>query len=76
MSDITREKYGRLMARIEELEERGEDLEKQLAGEEAAADSAAAAVLGQELKDVAEQLAKARSELARISDGCGKPHTM
>ncbi|MDD2765157.1 MAG: ABC transporter C-terminal domain-containing protein [Opitutaceae bacterium] len=75
MTDFAREKYERLMARVAELEERIEDLQNQLAGDEGAADPPAAAVIRQELRDRAEQLAQARSELSRISDGCGKPHS-
>jgi predicted nucleic acid-binding Zn-ribbon protein len=76
MTNIAREEYERLMVRIGELEERIEDLQHQLAGDESAADLQAADVLRQELRDLTEQLAKARSELSRISDGCGKPHAL
>ena len=74
MTDLTREKYQRLMARIEALEERFEDLRNQLSGDTVSGDPSAAGVIRQELEDVAGQLAAARSELSRISDGCGKPH--
>ena len=70
MTDIAREKYQRLMARIAALEERVEDLQRQLAGEPAAE------VIRQELKDRSEQLAQARAELSRLSDGCGRPHPL
>lgn len=74
MTDLTREKYQRLMARIDALEERFEDLRNQLSGDVVSGDPSAAEVIRQELEDVAGQLAAARSELSRISDGCGKPH--
>lgn len=74
MTDLTREKYQRLMARIDALEERFEDLRNQLSGDVVSADPSAAEVIRQELEDMAGQLAAARSELSRISDGCGKPH--
>ncbi|MFA5057330.1 MAG: hypothetical protein WC485_04410 [Opitutaceae bacterium] len=69
MTDFVWEKYERLMARIAGLEEQIEDLQNQLAGDEGAA------VIRQELRDRSEQLAQARTELSRISDGCGKPHS-
>ena len=73
MTDITREKYLRLMAQVDELEDRVTDLEAQLAGP---AKGDPETVLEQELKDAQEALALRRSELSRISDGCGKPHSI
>ena len=73
MTDITREKYQRLMGRIQTLEEMIEELQGRSAGDPAP-DPPAAEDLARELKDLTEQLARARSELARLSDGCGKPH--
>lgn len=58
MRDLTREKYAPLMVRIEELEEMIEAMNQ------TDDDSLAA---------IREELAARRSELARISDGCGKP---
>jgi predicted nucleic acid-binding Zn-ribbon protein len=75
MTDFVREKYERLMARIAELEQRIEDLQEQQAGDQGVADQPTADVIRQELRDRSEQLAQARSELSRISDGCGKPHS-
>jgi predicted nucleic acid-binding Zn-ribbon protein len=72
MTDVVREKYARLMAQIEELEDRVADLDQQLSDDEYKGDR----VLQQELRDLTEQLAQKRSELSRISDGCGKPHPM
>lgn len=76
MTDITREKYERLMAKVAELEERIEALEEQLPEDEKAGNLPETEVIRQELKDLKEQLAKSRSELSRISNGCGKPHPM
>jgi hypothetical protein len=76
MTDIARQRYERLMAQIADLEERVETLEQDLATGEGVGDAQDAAVLRQELKDLTEQLARERSELSRISDGCGRPHPM
>ncbi len=73
MTDPARATYQRLMGRIETLEELIEELQGQSAAG-AAPDPPDAAGLARELKDLTEQLAAARSELARLSDGCGKPH--
>ena len=74
MTDIAREKYARLMAQIEELEDRVADLEMMLANEEEPSEGDDARIIQQEMKDLLEQLATKRSELSRLSDGCGKPH--
>lgn len=60
-ADVAREKYLYLMTEIEGLEDNIEKLEKK-------------AVFGKELEKLKEELAVIRNELARISDGCGKPH--
>jgi hypothetical protein len=60
-TDVVREKYLHLMAEIEDLEENIEKLEKK-------------AVAGNNLEKLKEELAARKSELARISDGCGTPH--
>jgi len=76
MTDLLREKYLRLMSRIEELEEQVADLEQE---QEVAKDSPDAkemeVVIG-ELAARRTELAAKRNELARLSDGCGKPHPM
>ncbi len=71
--DATREKFVRLMAEIEDLEERVEDLERE--GEVAAEspNPRDAAIVEQELHDLSEELAGKRNELARISNGCSTP---
>jgi archaellum component FlaC len=71
MTDPAREKYVRLMTEIEDLEERVEDLEKEV---EVVKGSPDAKVVKEELEDLRAGLATKRNELARISDGCGKPH--
>jgi cell division septum initiation protein DivIVA len=74
MTDIAREKYERLMTRVSELEDRVADLEGQLAGEDISDHASTPAVIRHELQEAREQLAQERSELSRLSDGCGKPH--
>jgi len=76
MIDIAREKYARLMAQIEELEDRVDTLETMLTSNNDPTNPQDAAIIQQELKDLLEQLATKRSELTRLSDGCGKPHPM
>ena len=57
-----REKYVYLMTEIEDLEGKIEKLEKK-------------AAFGKELEELKNGLATIKNELARISDGCGTPHT-
>lgn len=76
MTDIAREKYLRLMAHIGDLEDRIEDLERELENDQGKDGTPGADVIRQELIDLTEQLARGRSELSRVSDGCGKPHPM
>jgi cell division septum initiation protein DivIVA len=71
MTDIMREKYQRLMEEIGELEDRIDNMNKEADyAKETGADSRG---LLQECADLQEELAEKRTELARISDGCGKP---
>ena len=60
-TDVVREKYLHLMTEIEDLEENIEKLEKK-------------SVAAKNLEKMKEELAAKKSELARISDGCGTPH--
>jgi predicted nucleic acid-binding Zn-ribbon protein len=76
MTEIIREKYARLIAQIRALEDRVEDLEKQQAEATGAEEAQDLPVIRRELEDLEMQLALKRSELSRISDGCGKPHPM
>ena len=75
MSDPVREKYLRLMTDIAGLEDRLEDLNRQLkSGCEENPDDTE--ILRQEIKSLSELLAEKRNELSRLSDGCGKPHPL
>lgn len=65
MADITRQTFARLMSEIEVLEETVESLGGRPPGDADAARRLAAAE---------EELLAKRRELARISDGCGRPH--
>lgn len=62
MKNLNREKYSRLMAEIEQLEDCVYELENEQP------------VNSEQLEKARTQLAAKRNELARISDGCGKPH--
>lgn len=61
-NEIERQKYLRLIVQVEELEERVAALEQQKQ-------------TGGELRLLQEQLADARTELTRVSNGCGQPRT-
>jgi hypothetical protein len=61
MKDLAHEKFARLMTDLDELESQVEGLLR------TKPDSPA-------LHELQEHLAEKRSELARISDGCGTPH--
>ena len=67
MTDVSREKYVRIMTEIDELEDKVEELE-----------DAIAAGGGQEKKrvldELRERLAERMWELARITDACKKIH--
>ncbi len=67
MTDVTREKYVRLMTDISELEDRVEELETAVAGD-------ASAPCRAELDAARERLAERMWELARITDACKKIH--
>jgi len=73
MKDIQRNKYLQLMARIDELEGRIEELQEPGCVTEEIMEPHE---LEHELKRLQEELAENRNELARISDGCGKPHPL
>ena len=65
-TDPAREKYVRLMTEIEDLEDTIEKLEKKKKLEKAT---------HTKLDSLKAKLADKKNELARISDGCGTPHT-
>ena len=67
MTDVTREKYVRLMAEIDELEDRCEELENAVA-------AGGAEEQRIELAGLRERLAERMWELARITDACKKIH--
>lgn len=71
MIDVNHEKYARLMAEIENLED-------ELAVYEQRDGVSSEIVDEEELKDdlriLKEKLAEKRNELKRLSDGCGTPH--
>ncbi len=64
-NDIARQKYLLLMTEVEELEDQIATLEKQ----------ASSNTHKQQLEQLQEQLGARRTELTRLSDGCGTPHS-
>ncbi len=68
-ADVAREKYVHLMTEIEDLEDK---LEKYDA--KGLKNKAKRALTEKEIELIREELAAKKNELARISDGCGKPH--
>lgn len=68
-ADVAREKYVHLMTEIEDLEDK---LEKYDA--KGSKKKAMQAFTEREVLVMKEALAAKKNELARISDGCGKPH--
>ncbi len=74
MTDVLREKYRRLFASVQELEDRVADLASELQTASESPNPADAEVVEQELRSLKEELTAKRNELTRLSDGCGKPH--
>ncbi len=67
MTDVSREKYVRIMTEIDEIEDQTEELEDAIAaggGQEKK----------KELDELRERLAERMWELARITDACKKIH--
>jgi chromosome segregation ATPase len=62
MKDLAREKYVKLMDEIEKIEDVITQLEDESPVDQKQLDNARA------------ELSTKKNELARISDGCGKPH--
>lgn len=71
VKSIQREKYLKLMVEIEDLEDKVEKLEKKKA-----AATRSTPALDTKLLEAQEKLGALRTELTRISDGCGTPHRM
>lgn len=67
MTDVSRDKYVRIMTEIDELEDRTEELEDAIA-------AGGGARLREDLDKLRERLAERMWELARISDACKKIH--
>lgn len=67
MSDVSREKYVRIMAEIDELEDKVEELEAAVAAEDGGDRR-------KELDELRERLAERMWELARITDACKRIH--
>jgi ElaB/YqjD/DUF883 family membrane-anchored ribosome-binding protein len=65
----------RLMAEIDELEERVENLQQQLGTSSSAEDSRSREAGQQELRELRERLEEKSSELTRISNACRRPHS-
>ena len=68
-ADVAREKYVHLMTEIEDLEDKLEKIDVK-----GSKKKAQKAFTERELMVMKEALAAKKNELARISDGCGKPH--
>ena len=71
MTDVAREKFMRLMQEVDELEECVEELERKLIACRGTQDEQ---VAQRELAARVERLEAKRTELARVSDGCRRPH--
>jgi hypothetical protein len=67
MTDVSREKYVRIMAEVDELEDRVDELE-------AAVAAGGGDDRRKELEELRERLAERMWELARITDACKKIH--
>jgi len=71
MTDVTRDKFMRLMEEVDELEECVEELQRKLTACRGTQDEEAAQ---RELDARLERLEEKRTELVRVSDGCRRPH--
>ena len=71
MTDVTRDKFMRLMEDVDELEECVEELRRKLDACRGTQDEEAAQ---RELDAHLERLEEKRTELMRVSDGCRRPH--
>ncbi len=73
-NSANRQKYAAIMEQVELLEEAVADLERDVKAARELPGSQDVQVLEQELRDAHTRLAERREELARLSDGCGRPH--
>ena len=73
-SELNRQKYLTLMTDVEGLEETVADLENDIKEASEFPGSEEVKALQEELAGFRRKLAQARTELARVSDGCGRPH--
>jgi len=71
LNKIQRAKYLKLMVAIDDLEDRVDKLEKKKA-----AATRSTPALDAKLQQAQEKLGALRTELTRVSDGCGTPHQM
>lgn len=75
MTDLARERFARLMAEVEELEESVEELQKRLRASGGAEDSGDGDAGQRELGELLERLEAKQIELTRISNACRRPHS-
>jgi hypothetical protein len=75
MTDLARERFMRLMADVDELEESVERLQQQLRASAGAVDSRDGDAAQRELHELVERLEQKRGELTRISNACRRPHS-
>lgn len=73
--DVAREKFMRLMAEVEDLEERVEELQREFAVSGRSQPSGDRDAARQELRELSERLEEKRIELTRVSNACRRPHS-
>ena len=71
MTDFQRQKYMQLMARVDDLENQVEQMQKELGVTSESPNPEDHTVAQQELDKLREDLGEARNELTRLSNGCG-----
>ena len=71
MPDVARDKFMRLMEEVDELEECVEELERKRTACRGTPEEEA---VQRELDARRERLEEKKTELARVSDGCRRPH--
>jgi prefoldin subunit 5 len=75
VTDVTREKFVRLMAEIDELEERAEKLQRRFTASGGSPGSRDGGAAQQELRELHQKLEQKRTELTRVSNACRRPHS-